>query len=97
MYTGETIWVSTVLTPQGFSWPTCSSSLLDIWSLNSHEDNIQGITIRLPTDATLYFMYLFPFLLIFTLHVSGSHKPIISGISSCFLIYNHLVPVLNKR
>ena len=29
-----------------------------------------------------------------TLHVSGSHKPIIRGISSCFFIYNHLVHVL---
>jgi len=40
------------------------------------------IVIRLPTDATLYFVYL---LLYFTLHVSGSHKPIIRGVSSCFL------------
>ena len=31
---------------------------------------------------------------IFTLHVSGSHKPIIKGISSCFFIYNHLVHVV---
>ena len=46
------------------------------------------IAIRLPTNATLYFVYLFPF---FTLHVSGSHKPIIRGIPSCFFIYNHLV------
>ena len=28
---------------------------------------------------------------IFTVHVSGSHKPIIRGTSSCFFIYNHLV------
>ena len=40
------------------------------------------IAIRLPTDATVYFVYLFPS---FTLHVSGSHKPIIRGVSSCFL------------
>ena len=46
------------------------------------------IVIRLPTDATLYFVYLF---LYFTLHVSGCHKPIIRGVSSCFFIYNHLV------
>jgi hypothetical protein len=52
------------------------------------------ITMRLPKDATLYFMYLFPFFLIFTLHVSVSHKPIIRGISNCFLIYNHLVHVV---
>jgi hypothetical protein len=32
-----------------------------------------------------YFLFL-----ISTLHVSGSHKPIIRGISSCFLVYNHL-------
>ena len=39
--------------------------------------------IRLPTDATVYFvLYLFP---LFTLHVSRSHKPVIRGISSCFL------------
>jgi len=31
---------------------------------------------------------------IFTLHVSGSRKPIIRGISSCFFIYNHLVHVV---
>jgi hypothetical protein len=31
------------------------------------------------------------FISFFTLHVSGSHKPIIRGISSCFFIYNHLV------
>ena len=37
-----------------------------------------GIAIRLPTDATVYFVYLFPF--IFALQVSGSHKPIIRGI-----------------
>ena len=41
-----------------------------------------SIAIRLPTHATFYFVYLFPY---FTLHVSGSHKPIIRGISSCFL------------
>jgi len=41
------------------------------------------IAIRLPTDATVYFVCLFP---LFTLHVSGSHKPIIRGISSCFYI-----------
>jgi len=40
------------------------------------------IVIRLPTDATLYFVYLFSY---FTLHVLGSHKPIIRGVSSCFL------------
>ena len=40
------------------------------------------IVIRLPTDPTLYFVYLF---LYFTLHVSGSHKPIIRVVSSCFL------------
>jgi len=47
-----------------------------------------NIVIRLPTGANLYFVYLF---LYFTLHVSGSHKPIIRGVSSCFLIHNHLV------
>jgi hypothetical protein len=36
----------------------------------------------------------FLFLLLFTLHVSGSHKPVIRGITSCFLIYNHLVHVV---
>jgi hypothetical protein len=54
-----------------------------------------SITLRLPTDATLCFMYLFPFsLLIFTLHVSGSHKPIIRGISGCILIHYRLVHVV---
>jgi len=44
------------------------------------------IAIRLPTDAAVYFVKnLFP---LFTLHVSGSHKPIIRGISSCFLYTN---------
>ena len=38
--------------------------------------------IRLPTDATVYFVKSF-ISFIFTLHVSGSHKPIIRGISSC--------------
>ena len=39
--------------------------------------------IRLPTDTTVYFVKnLCP---LFTLHVSGSHKPVIRGISSCFL------------
>jgi hypothetical protein len=55
--------------------------------------------MRLPTDETLYFMYLF--LLIFTLHVSGSYKPIIGGIpyiqpfGSCSIYVVHLrVPVV---
>ena len=38
------------------------------------------------------------FISFFTLHVSGCHKPVIRGISSCFFfIYSHLVPVLDKR
>ena len=36
------------------------------------------IAIRLPKDATVYFLF-------FPLHVSGSHKPIIRGISRCSL------------
>jgi hypothetical protein len=43
--------------------------------------------------SSLFYVFI-SFLLIFTLYVSGSHKPIISGISSCFLIYNHLVHVV---
>jgi len=40
------------------------------------------IAIRLPTDATVYFVQnLFPF--IFTIHVSGYHKPIIRGLQYC--------------
>jgi hypothetical protein len=37
----------------------------------------------------IYFLFL-----ISTLHVSGSHKPIIRGIASCFLVYNHSVHVV---
>jgi hypothetical protein len=37
----------------------------------------------------IYFLFL-----ISTLHVSGSHKPIIRGITSCFLVYNHLVHIV---
>jgi len=48
---------------------------------NGYDDMI-CVIIRLPTDATLCFVYLF---LYFTLHVSGSHKSIITGVSSCFL------------
>jgi hypothetical protein len=43
---------------------------------------------------SLFYVFISFFLLIFTLHVSGSYKPIIRGISSCFLIYNHLVYVV---
>jgi len=56
---------------------------------SGHHHAPVGLAIRLPTDATVYFVKnLFP---LFTLQVSGSHKPIIRGISSCFFIYNHLV------
>ena len=54
--------------------------------LCSYRASSMRIAISLPTDATVYFVknvILFPF--IFTLHVSGSHKPIIRSISSCFL------------
>jgi hypothetical protein len=37
----------------------------------------------------IYFLFL-----ISTLHVSGSHKPIIRGITSCFLVYNHFFNVV---
>ena len=57
----------------------------------SYRASSVSIVIRLPTDATLYFVYYFFY---FTLHVSGSHKPIIRGVSSCFFIYNHLVHVV---
>jgi predicted membrane protein len=62
-------------------------------------NDIVGIIYVLQKDYQLmqlfilciYFLF---FLLIFSLHVSGSHKPIIRGISSCVLIYNHLVYVV---
>jgi hypothetical protein len=44
------------------------------------------------TNGCNFLIYVF--ILICTLHVSGSHKPIIRGMSSCFLIYNHLVHVV---
>jgi len=51
-----------------------------------HKDNTnmepERIAIRLPTDATVCVFISF----IFTLHVSGSHKPIIRGVSSCFFL-----------
>jgi hypothetical protein len=42
---------------------------------------------------SLFYVFI-SFFLISTLHVSGSHKPIIRGISNCILIYNHLVHVV---
>jgi hypothetical protein len=46
------------------------------------------IAIMLPTDATVYFVYLFPLFLpyIFRALISPS-----SGVSQAFFIYNHLV------
>ena len=52
---------------------------------------IKEIAIRLPTDATVYFVYLFPFLpYMFRALISPS-----SGVSQAvFFIYNHLVRVV---
>ena len=55
--------------------------------------NAVAVAIRLPTDATIYFVCLFPFLpYMFRALISPS-----SGVPQAVFIYNHLVPVLDKR
>ena len=52
------------------------------------------IAIRLPTDATVYFVYLFPLFLPYMFRALISPS---SGVSQAVFIHNHLVPVLDKR
>ena len=57
-YTGETSWFNAEVICQGFSWPMCQNSLLKIWSMSSHGDNIYrggDKSLARPTSRCIFF------------------------------------------